>query len=172
MRRPARLIIVVFGVTGAGKSTVGAALAERLGWRFIEADDFHSESSWNKLGRGEALTDADRAPWLARLREAIEGVVARGESAVLACSALKQAYREALVPPNAKPDEVRFVYLDADPALTAGRLARRADHRASPLLLPSQFATLEVPRDALRVSNALPPADIVERIVAEWSLTP
>ena len=164
------MIIVVFGVTGAGKSTIGAALAARLGWRFIEADDFHSEASWKKLERGEALTDDERAPWLARLRDALDTVVAGGESAVLACSALKQAYRDALVPPQAGPDDVRFVYLEADPVLTAQRLDDRAAHRASPLLLASQLATLEEPRDALRVSNALPCADIVERIVAEWRL--
>jgi len=164
------MIIVVFGVTGAGKSTVGAALAARLAWRFIEADDFHSESSWKKLERGEALTDADRAPWLARMRGELDAVVARGESAVLACSALKQAYREALIPSQAEPDEVRFVYLEADPALTAQRLNERAPHRASPLLLQSQLAALEEPHDALRVSNAVPCAEIVDRIVAEWRL--
>ena len=164
------MIIVVIGVTGAGKSTIGAALAARLGWRFIEADDFHSEASWLKLERGEALTDAERAPWLGRLRDALEAVVARGESAVLACSALKRAYREALVPPSAGPDEVRFVYLDADVALTARRLDERAAHRASPLLLQSQLATLEEPHDALRITNTLPCAAIVERVVAEWDL--
>jgi gluconokinase len=164
------MIIVVFGVTGAGKSTVGAALAARLGWRFVEADDFHSEASWKKLGRGEALTDADRAPWLARMRGELEAIVARGESAVLACSALKQAYRDALIPRGTQPDQARFVYLEADVALTAQRLGERAPHRASPLLLQSQLATLEEPHDALRVSNTLPCAEIVERIVAEWHL--
>src|SRR5687767_14567367 len=119
------MIIVVIGVTGAGKSTVGAALAARLSWRFIEADDFHPESNWRKLERGEALTDADRAPWLARLRDELAGVAARGESAVLACSALKQAYRDALVPPGIAANELRFVYLEADPDLTAQRLAQR-----------------------------------------------
>jgi gluconokinase len=164
------MIIVVFGVTGAGKSTVGAALAKRLGWRFIEADDFHSEASWKKLERGEPLTDDERAPWLARMRDELDAVIAGGGSAVLACSALKQAYREALVPPRAGPDEVRFVYLEADVALTAQRLDERAEHRASPLLLASQLATLEEPLDALRVSNALPCAEIVERVVSEWRL--
>ena len=164
------MIIVVIGVTGAGKSTVGAALAERLGWRFIEADDFHSESSWAKLGRGEPLTDAERAPWLARLRSELEDVVRRGESAVLACSALKQTYREALVPAGAKPGDLRFVYLHAEPALTASRLEHRGAHRASPRLLESQLATLEEPADALRVSNALPPVDIVRQIVDTWAL--
>ena len=164
------MIIVVIGVTGAGKSTVGAALAARLDWRFIEADDFHSESSWKKLERGEPLTDADRAPWLARLRGELEGAVARGESAVLACSALKQAYRDALTPAGAAPGEVRFVYLQADPDLTAQRLESRDAHRASPRLLQSQLATLEEPDDALRVSNAVPCREIVQRIVDAWGL--
>jgi gluconokinase len=165
------MIIVVIGVTGAGKSTVGAALAERLSWRFIEADDFHPEANWKKLARGEALTDDDRGPWLARLRDELAKVVARGESAVLACSALKQVYRDALTPANIEGDEMRFVYLHADPALTAERLDRRTEHRASPLLLESQLATLEEPHNALRVSNALPCREIVQRIVDKWGLS-
>ena len=164
------MIIVVIGVTGAGKSTIGAALAARLSWRFIEADDYHAEASWKKLERGEALTDDERAPWLARLRDELATVVARGESAVLACSALKQAYRDALVPDGVEAHEMRFVYLEADPAVTAQRLDARAEHRASPLLLQSQLAILEEPIDALRVSNALPCSEIVERIVDAWSL--
>jgi gluconokinase len=165
------MIIVVIGVTGAGKSTVGAALAQRLSWRFIEADDFHSEASWNKLERGEALTDLDRAPWLARLREELTKVAARGESAVLACSALKRAYRVALTPPNIDRDQMRVVYLHADPELTAKRIEHRSGHRASPRLLESQLATLEEPRNALWVSTALSPGEIVQCIVDTWGLS-
>lgn len=164
------MIIVVIGVTGAGKSTVGEALAKRLGWRFIEADDFHLEASWKKLERGEALTDADRAPWLARLKAELAKVAASGESAVLACSALKQAYRDALKPANIAAGELRFVYLNADPALTAQRLEHRSGHRASPRLLQSQLAALEEPRDALRVSTALLCNEIVRCIVDTWGL--
>ena len=102
------MIIIVIGVMGAGKTTVGEALAARLGWRFLDADDFHSKENWAKLARGEPLSDADRAPWLARLREEIAGLLARNDSAVLACSALKQAYRDALVPANARPGDVRL----------------------------------------------------------------
>lgn len=164
------MIIVVMGITGAGKSTIGAALAARLGWRFVDADDFHTESSWRKMERGEPLTDADRAPWLARLRDEVEAVRARGESAVLACSALKEAYRDALKPAGLAAGELRFVYLEADRGLTAARLDGRA-HRASPRLLDSQLAALEEPRDALRISNALPCEEIVQRIVDAWALS-
>jgi gluconokinase len=164
------MIIVVMGITGAGKTTIGAELAARLGWRFIEADDFHTESSWRKLERGEPLTDADRAPWLARLKTELERVVANGESAVLACSALKAAYRKALVPAGLAPGEMRFVYLQADREVTEQRLAGRRAHRASPQLLDSQIATLEEPRHALAVPNTLSPGEIVERIVSTWAL--
>ena len=164
------MIIVVMGITGAGKSTVGAELAARLGWRFIEADDFHAESSWRKMERGEPLTDADRAPWLARLRQELASVHARGESAVLACSALKAAYRDALTPPGLDEGEMRFVYLQADHDVTAQRLADRPAHRASRNLLDSQIATLEEPRDALALPNTLPPGEIVNRIVDTWAL--
>ncbi|HEX2829465.1 MAG TPA: gluconokinase [Burkholderiales bacterium] len=164
------MIIVVMGVTGAGKTTVGAELAERLGWRFIEADDFHTESAWQKMERGEALTDADRTPWLARLNQELARVVTNGESAILACSALKAAYRDALTPPGLARGEMRFVYLRADRDVTARRLAGRRAHRASPHLLDSQIATLEEPGDALTLPNTLPPEEIVRRIVEAWAL--
>jgi gluconokinase len=164
------MIIVVIGVMGAGKTTVGSALAARLGWRFFDADDFHSEENWAKLARGEPLGEADRSPWLARLREENARLIAAGESAVLACSALKQAYRDALVPPDAKAGDVRFVYLHAEPALTADRLSDRAGHRASAALLQSQFAALEEPRDALRLDTSAPVPALVEAIVDAWDL--
>ena len=164
------MIIVVMGITGAGKSTVGAALAARLGWPFIDADDFHTESSWKKLERGEPLTDDDRAPWLARLKQELEDFRARGESAVLACSALKETYREALTPAGVEDREMRFVHLQADRETTAQRLADRPAHRASKRLLDSQIATLEEPPDALTLSNTLSPEAIVERVVKTWAL--
>jgi carbohydrate kinase (thermoresistant glucokinase family) len=164
------MIIVVIGVMGAGKTTVGAALAARLGWRFFDADDFHSAANWAKLTRGEALGDADRMPWLARLRDEIAGLLARNEPAVLACSALRQAYRDALVPPQARAGDVRFVHLDAEPALTAARVARREGHRAATTLLGSQFDALEEPRDALRVDASAPVDALVSQMIDTWRL--
>lgn len=164
------MIIVVTGVMGAGKTTVGEALAERLGWRFLDADDFHSTESWAKLARGEPLGDADRLPWLARLREEMARLLASDESAVLACSALKQTYRDALVPPGARTGDIRFIFLDADPALTAKRLSRRAGHRASATLLHSQIEALEVPRDALCLDNRAPVSQLVQAAVDAWHL--
>jgi gluconokinase len=166
------MIIVVLGVMGAGKTTTGAALAERLGWRFFDADDFHSQANWDKLARGEPLSDEDRRPWLAALREQIDVLMAQGEPAVLACSALRESYRDALVPDAAERNDVRFVYLEADPELIQQRVQERTGHRASPALLESQLATLEEPRDALRVSALEPPGQIVETIVRAWRLAP
>lgn len=156
---------------GAGKTTIGSALAARLGWRFLDADDFHSEENWAKLSRGEPLDDADRRPWLARLRGEIGQRLERGESAVLACSALKQTYRDALVPPHARPGDVRFVYLYADPKLTAERLSSRIAHRASSSLLTSQLAALEEPRDALRLDTSAPVSQLVQAVVDAWHPT-
>jgi gluconokinase len=164
------MIIIVTGVMGAGKTTLGSALALRLGWLFLDADDFHSEENWAKLSRGEPLADADRWPWLARLREEIAALLARGESAVLACSALRQAYRDALVPPHAAPGEVRFIYLHADADLTAERIAEREGHRASVTLLDSQYAVLEEPRDALRLDTSAPVPQLVQAAIDAWHL--
>ena len=164
------MIIVVIGVTGAGKTTIGTALAQRLSWRFLDADDFHSEGNWKKLERGIALTDADRRPWLARLRHELATALARDESAVLACSALRQAYRDALVPPDAQPAEVRFVQLDVERALIESRLAARTGHRASATLLKSQLDTFEPATDALHVNAADAPERIVQSIVTAWGL--
>src|SRR5436853_2612955 len=163
------MIIVVIGVTGVGKSTVGEMLARRFGWRFIEGDDFHGEANWRKLERGIPLTDADRTPWLARLREELARTLAGGESAVLACSALRQAYRDALVPHGARPGNVRFVQLDVEAKVIETRLAGRT-HRSSATLLASQLALFEDDPDALHVNAAQPPERIVEGIARAWQL--
>src|SRR5690349_3062900 len=103
-------VIVVMGVAGAGKTLVGSTLARALGWTFYDADDFHSPGNVAKMHRGIGLTDADRRPWLATLRDLIERVIRDGRNAVLACSALKEAYRKTLTPGDAPPGTVRFVY--------------------------------------------------------------
>lgn len=139
------LVLVVMGVAGAGKTTVGQAIAARLGWPFHDADDFHSAESVARMRAGLGLTDELRAPWLARLEALAAGALARGESMVLACSALRRRYRDALVPEGAPPGALRFAYLRVSPRQLAHRLATRAGHFAPPALLESQLATIEEP---------------------------
>lgn len=160
------MVIVLMGVSGAGKTTVGRLLAATLGWPFYDADDFHSPANVALMRSGTPLTDADRAPWLATLRELIAGCLRDGASAVLAASALKASYRDAMTPEGAGPDAVRFVYLEGDQALLRQRLAARAGHFMPVSLLASQFAALQEPRDAVTVDVAADPATIVERIRA------
>lgn len=149
------------GVSGAGKTTVGRALARALGWSFSDADDFHSPANVAKMRRGEALTDADRAGWLAALRVLIDDLGARGEDAVLACSALRDAYRRELA---GGPTAVRFVWLRVEPAALRRRLESRHGHYMPASLLGSQLATLEAPADAIVVDGARPPDAIVATI--------
>lgn len=164
--------IVVMGVAGAGKTTVGRDLAASLGWTFHDADDFHPAASVAKMRAGSPLDDADRAPWLAALRSLLERSLAGGERVVLACSALRQAYRDALLPVDAARDAVAFVFLDVAPAVARERLAGRRAHFMPPSLLGSQFATLEEPsgRTALRLDAALPVSTIVEQVRQAFGL--
>lgn len=138
------MIVVVMGVSGAGKSTIGAALARELGWRFIDADDHHPPANVAKMAAGVPLTDSDRAPWL----DAINLLLRNEKQAVLACSALKQSYRDRLT--AGVPGAV-FVYLKGEFELISGRLAGRR-HRYMPAsLLKSQFETLEPPEKSIAV---------------------
>lgn len=157
-------VIIVMGIAGAGKTAVGEALARDLGWPFHEGDDYHSPASVRKMSHGEALTDDDRRPWLDALAHLVHGIIARQDHGVLACSALKQWYRDTLVPPDLPPGAVRFVYLDVPRAVLERRLTRRTHHFAPPELLPSQLATLEEPRDALRVDGTRTIPEIVRTI--------
>src|SRR6185503_18316220 len=153
------------GVAGAGKTTSGCALADALHWTFYDADDFHSPENVEKMRRGDPLTDADRQPWLDKLRARIAEILGRGQRCVLACSALKEAYRKSLVPATADPRTVKFVFLEVPASVLRERLAARK-HYFRPELLDSQLATLERPRDALIVDGTLPVTEIV-RTVAE-----
>jgi gluconokinase len=160
--------VIVMGVSGSGKTTVGRALAQRLGWSFRDADDHHPSSNVEKMRAGIALDDRDRAPWLDRLNALLRHSTAKRVPVVLACSALKQAYRDALAE---RAGGLIFVHLAGSIELIGGRLANRA-HRYMPAsLLRSQFDTLEAPRDALVVDAALPVDEIVERIIAQSGLT-
>jgi gluconokinase len=132
------VIILIMGVSGVGKTTVGQALAQQLGWTFADADDFHSPANVAKMRAGIPLTDDDRGPWLESLRTAIEGWLASHQPSVLACSALKQAYRERLIVNT----DVKLVFLHADFDLIAGRMDGRHGQYMNPGLLKSQFDTL------------------------------
>jgi gluconokinase len=150
------MIAILMGVAGSGKTTVGRLLAETEGWPFFDADDFHTPENKEKMRRGVGLTDADRGPWLDALRAKIDELIAAKRSAVLACSALKQGYRERL---DAGPD-VRFVHLKGSYELLASRLGARAGHYAGPSLLKSQFEALEEP-DLPAVDAALSPQEML-----------
>ena len=162
------IIVVLMGVSGSGKTTVGKLLAAGLGWRFYDADDFHLQSNVNKMRQGIALTDADRDPWLAALRHLIQTLIHEGQSAVVACSALKQAYRDRL---RVDAERVRFVYLKGDPRLIRRRLEARQDHFAKADLLASQFDALEEPEGVLVVDAAQPAGVIVDLIKRELGLS-
>lgn len=149
------MIVILFGVTGAGKTVIGRALASALGWDFYDADDFHPPANVEKMSAGIPLTDEDRAPWLESLRELIETCNARRESAVLACSALKESYRRRLK----VSDEVRLVYLKGSYELIAARLKERRGHFMRPDLLRSQFDTLEEPGGGALVVDITPSPD-------------
>lgn len=157
------MIVIIFGVSGAGKTTVGKMLAQQLGWRFLEADDFHHAANINKMRGGHPLTDEDRWPWLAQLRQQIERSLAAGENAVLACSALKRAYRDLL----RISDEIKFVFLRGGYALTEKQLRSRRQHFMNPALLQSQFDDLEEPQpgeDVLSIELGQAPEQIVQEI--------
>ena len=155
------------GVSGAGKTTIGRMLAEQLRWEFRDADDLHSEANKAKMAGGIALTDADRAPWLASIRDLIADRLARNLNVVLACSALKQSYREEII---VAPARVKIVYLKGSPDLIASRIAHRTNHFMNKNLLGSQFDTLEEPREAIVVDIAPPPEIIVANIRKQLGL--
>ena len=162
--------LILMGVAGSGKTTVGEKLAPALGpgWRFDDADDFHPAANVEKMRRGIPLEDADRWPWLDALRAHLDACASRGESVVLACSALKEPYRRRLALARGPS---RFIHLRADPATLRRRLAARRDHYMAADLLDSQLATLEEPAPgaALIVDATRAPDDIVRRIVAALS---
>jgi gluconokinase len=154
------LIVLVMGVTGSGKTTVGSLLAAQLGWEFADADQFHPAANVEKMSRGIALTDADREPWLAAMRVAIAKWLAEGKNVVLGCSALKQSYREKL----GVGGDVRLVYLKGSYEQIAARLRERHGHFATEAILADQFAVLEEPRDSVVVDVGRTPEEMVAEI--------
>ena len=158
------MIVVLMGVSGVGKTTIGQLLAARTGWNFEDADDYHSEDNRRKMAAGIPLTDADRGRWLSALHERMLQYRQEGVSVILACSALKQQYRELLAGGFAK-NEMRFVYLHAPASMIKERMKSRHHPYMNPDLLDSQLATLEVPSDAWSVSVSGRPGEAVEEIL-------
>jgi len=161
------LVLVLMGVAGAGKTTVGRLLAEELGWDFEDADDYHSAANVEKMRSGIPLDDADRAPWLEALRVLILDWIAAGKNGVLACSALKRSYRDRL---QVAP-EVHFVYLKVTTAQLQQRLRARHGHYMSEQMLASQLAALEEPENAITIDADGAPEKIVSEIRARFAPT-
>lgn len=160
-------VLLLMGVAGSGKTTVGRILADSLGWHFTDADDFHPPANVAKLSAGEALSDADRAPWLAAVRTHIDARLAARENTVLACSALKAAYRDQLI---ADPGCVKLIHLHGTREQLSARLHTRTGHFAPPALLDSQLSTLEAPRHALTLDIAQSPESLADAIRSHYLL--
>jgi len=162
------VIVVVMGVSGSGKTTVGSALAARLGWPFLDADDLHPASNVAKMASGQPLTDADRAPWLDAVAARIAAWTAEGRSGIVACSALRRSYRDRLASASG---DVRFIHLDLPPEVAGTRLRSRTGHFMPASLLESQYAALETLDDERRRAvslDATPPLPEVVEQAYEW----
>ena len=161
------MVLILMGVSGCGKTRIGNQLAQELGWPFYDGDDFHPPANVAKMRSGIPLNDDDRDPWLTALRDLILEQRRAQQPAIIACSALKQKYRDRL---QVDREHVRFVFLHGNYEIIAERLAVRANHYMNPNLLASQFAALEEPKEALRVEVAQVPDAIVARIRTELQL--
>lgn len=162
-------ILVLVGVAGSGKTTIGRLLSRELQWPFFDADAFHPDANIAKMSAGVPLTEEDRWPWLRNVKVKIDQAREAGNDAIFACSALRQSYRDFLTRDAAS---VKLVYLRGNPPLLSGRLAERKGHFMREEMLASQLATLEEPQDCLTVDVSLPPETIVEKIVRELALPP
>ncbi len=158
------MVVLVMGVSGVGKTTIGRQLASELGWPFFEGDDLHPPENVRKMASGVPLDDADREPWLQAIRGVIERHLRQNQPAVITCSALKRDYRDLLIGDDSG---VLVVYLKVDRELLTARMRKRRDHFMPPSLLDSQLATLEEPRRALVLDGSRSPADLVSSIKKE-----
>ena len=158
------MIVVLMGVSGAGKTTIGTLLAQREGAVFADADDYHPQANKDKMAAGQALNDDDRQPWLETLNGVMRGWYDSGKGGVLACSALKEKYRATLAS-GMPAGAVSFVLLDGSRELIQERLSQRHHEYMNPKLLDSQLATLEKPHDAICVVNDKAPAEVVDEIL-------
>jgi gluconokinase len=163
------MIIIVMGVTGTGKTTIGKRVAESLGWEFSDADSFHPQANIEKMQGGFALDDADRMPWLMSLQQAIDGWLQEDKNIVLACSALKAAYRQILC---RDPERMQIVYLQGSFELIAERLSKRENHFMNKDLLKSQFDALEEPNpdESIWVEILPPPDAIAQEIISRLKM--
>lgn len=168
---PSPVVLVVMGVSGSGKSTIGALLAERLGWQFEEGDALHPTANVEKMAAGIPLTDDDRWPWLAKVADWIDGRLDTGENGIVTCSALKRSYRTMI---NRRGSGVEFVYLAVDRTELEARVEHRVGHFMPPSLLDSQLETLEPPaptEPAIQVDSGVDAQLVVDRVMRELGLT-
>jgi gluconokinase len=164
------MVFIVMGVSGSGKTTVGKALSKRFGWKYYEGDEYHPAGNIEKMKRGIPLDDEDRLPWLQSLRKIIEEAANKNENIVIACSALKEAYREILrghVPdlPLSANNEVKFIYLKGSYNTIKERMEKRPDHFFKPEMLKSQFNTLEEPQDAIIIDISKPNQETISDVI-------
>lgn len=159
--------VIVMGVSGSGKTSVGRSLAEKLGWDFYDADDFHPPANVAKMASGTPLDDSDRAPWLAALHDRISSSLKADQPGVLACSALKERYRRQLLDGN---QGVQVVYLKGSYELIWSRMEKRTDHYMKPHMLKSQFDALEEPANAFTIDIAMSLDEIVQEIISSLSI--
>ena len=155
------MVIVLMGVAGSGKTTIGQLLAQDLQWAFVDADDLHPAANIEKMKSGHPLDDNDRAPWLAAIRARIDRFLKEGASAVVTCSALKQKYRDIIIVDS---ENVKLVHLHGSPEVLLARIQSRKNHFMSPRMLDSQLQALEIPVSALRVDIQQSPPEIVAQI--------
>ena len=170
-RQASPVVIIVMGVAGAGKTAIGKLLSQRLHFQFADADDFHSPTNIEKMKSGERLTDQDRAPWLAHLSDLIQEWINENRHTVLACSALKQSYRNILQQHKTKSNLIQFVYLKGSHELFLNRLQSRLGHYMKADMLKSQFETLEEPYAAINIDASLTIEEAVAKTIAALSKT-